>query len=53
MKTYVAKRTWIIKVFLMVVSLFGLFWMFNAINAAVPNDYVANYAIKTDRDKIL
>ena len=53
MKKYVAKRTWIIKAFLMVVSLVGLFWLFNSSNAAVSNEYIANYEIKTDRDNIL
>ena len=53
MKTYVAQRTRILKVFLMAVSLFGLFWLFNSSNASVSNEYVANYEIKADRDTIL
>lgn len=34
-------------------SLAALVWVSTTITAAVPNEYVANYAIKADRDKIL
>ena len=34
----------------MVVSLFGLFWLFNSSNAAVSNEYVANYEISAAWD---
>ncbi|MEI8091763.1 MAG: hypothetical protein WCG98_06175 [bacterium] len=53
MKKYVAKKTWIIKLFLMVCSLFGLYLAFGTINAGIPNEYVANYEINTDRNQIL
>lgn len=37
----------------MIVSLIGLFLLFNSSNASVSNEYIANYEIKTDRDNIL
>jgi hypothetical protein len=33
----------------MMVSLFGLFWLFNSSNASISNEYVANYEISTAR----
>jgi hypothetical protein len=53
MKAYVSKLSLPSKLLLVFGVLIGIFFAFGHIKADVPNEYVANYEIKSDRDKIL
>ncbi|MFA7717739.1 MAG: hypothetical protein WC875_03405, partial [Candidatus Absconditabacterales bacterium] len=53
MKTYVSRLSLPSKLLLIFGVVIGLFFALGPTNADVPNEYVANYEIKSDRDKIL
>jgi hypothetical protein len=53
MKARSSLHSFPIRLFLLCVSFVALFSVFSSTNAGIPNEYVANYEIKTDWEKIL